>query len=165
MRDRKQEQVEAGAQESTGRSTGPKMQEYVNGIRKEYTAQIGTARKELAQELDRIKKAREAAEEALAEAEKKGGQQEKQARLKEIRELREEYREINRQDRSAKYLLKPDMYVESMRKARESHQRSKDREAIYKEVKRLQGWLLRPTDTKTHTKEFRGMVGAVPFGD
>ena len=155
--DRKQEQVEQARKKARAEYRA-KMQEYVNGIRKEYTAQIGTARKELAQELDRIKKAREAAEEALAEAEKKGDKQEKQARLKEIRELREEYQEINRQDRSAKYLLKPDMYVESMRKARESHQRSKDREAIYKEVKRLQGWLLRPTDTKHIPKEFRGMV-------
>ena len=155
--DRKQDQVEQARKKARAEYRA-KMQEYVNGIRKEYTAQIGAVRKELAKELGRIKEARTAAEEALAKAEEKGDEAAKQERLKEIRNLREEYREINRQDRSAKYLLKPDKYVDSMRKSRESLQRSKDREAIYKEVKRLQSWLLRPTDTKHIPREFRGMV-------
>ena len=155
--DRKQEQVDQARKKARAEYRA-KMQEYVNGIRKEYTAQIGEARKELAKELGRIKEARAAAEEALAEAEKKGDEAAKQEKLKEIRKLREEYREINQQDRSAKYLLKPDKYVESMRQVRENRNRSRNRNLIVRDVMSMQNWLLRP-DNKKHVPD--GVKGIV----
>ena len=78
--------------------------------------------------------------------------------MKEIRKLREEYREINQQDRSAKYLLKPDKYVESMRQVRENRNRSRNRNLIVRDVMSMQNWLLRP-DNKKHVPD--GVKGIV----
>lgn len=149
--DRKAAELE-GARVAYKRS----MERYKAFLRKQYESGARNAKQAIINERDKIKTARNALLEQIAD----GGMnpEEKKDAKREEKELRERLTDLNRQLAQVKYIAQPDEYVENMRQIRERRQRSRDKETVLRDVKSMQTWLLQPNKQKHVPDELKGIV-------
>lgn len=149
--DRKAAELE-GARVAYKRS----MDKYKAFLRKQYESGAKNAKQAIINERDKIKTARNALLEQIAD----GGMnpEEKKDAKREEKELRERLTDLNRQLAQVKYIAQPDEYVENMRQIRERRQRNRDKETVLRDVKSMQTWLLQPNKQKHVPDELKGIV-------
>lgn len=149
--DRKAAELE-GARVAYKRS----MDRYKAFLRKQYESGAKNAKQAIINERDKIKTARNALLEQIAD----GGMnpEEKKDAKREEKELRERLTDLNRQLAQVKYIAQPDEYVENMRQIRERRQRNRDKETVLRDVKSMQTWLLQPNKQKHVPEELKGIV-------
>lgn len=149
--DRKAAELE-GARVAYKRS----MDKYKAFLRKQYESGARNAKQAIIAEREKLTAERKALLNRIDEGEMNA--EEKKDAKREANELKDRILDLSRQQTQIKYIAQPDEYVENMRKIRERRQRSRDKEAVLRDVKTMQTWLLQPNKQKHVPDELKGIV-------
>lgn len=149
--DRKAAELE-GARVTYKRS----MDKYKAFLRKQYESGARNAKQAIIAEREKLTAERNALLNRIDEGEMNA--EEMKDAKREANELKDRLLDLSRQQTQIKYIAQPDEYVENMRKIRERRQRSRDKEAVLRDVKTMQTWLLQPNKQKHVPDELKGIV-------